>query len=250
MIRNMLIIFLAIVLVSCNGGGGTDDAGDDPQPDQVDDTMDVVEDEPVEDTAPDPAQDPQEEDPLEEPVEDVMEEEVPPPQDPITFIIRNTSEDPVYLDWGLLGNNLVAGSRTTGGVFDPVNYWTPFCMAACDDFEPGGMCCMECLPPPTVKLLPAEGEQEFTWNGESLYTTDAEYCVCTCYREAAVTHMLYKAEVCVYGAYDCFTEPCTPDDNNIIQYSIPDGEPQCYDVEFDIPFDEDEIVIEVEYIID
>ncbi|MFH1434280.1 MAG: hypothetical protein ABIJ56_01065 [Pseudomonadota bacterium] len=242
----MLFVVLALVLVSCNGdNGGTDDAADDPQPDHVDDTMDAVED-----TAPDPAQDPQEEDPVEEPAQDVVEEEGPPPQDPITFIIRNTSEDPVYLDWGLLGNNLVAGSRTTGGAFDPVKYWTPFCMAACEDHEPGGMCCMECLPPPTVKLLPADGEVEYEWDGESLYTTDADYCVCTCYRETAVTPMLYKAEVCVYASFDCFTEPCEPDADNIIQYSTPEGDPQCYDVEFDIPYAEDEVVIEVAYIVE
>ena len=185
---------------------------------------------------------------MDEPAQDVVEEEAPPPQDPITFIIRNTSEDPVYLDWGVLGNNLVAGSRTTGGAFDPVNYWTPFCMAACEDHDPGGMCCMECLPPPTVKLLPADGEVEYTWNGESLYTTDADYCVCTCYREAEVLPMRYKAEVCVYASFNCFTEPCEPGDDNIIQYSTPEGDPQCYDVEFDIPCGEDEIVIEVAYI--
>lgn len=225
----IFFLFLAAPAVAgCDGDDGTaGDADADVQPD------------PVPDPTPDPI-----EDPVEDDGRDVIEEDAPPVQTPITFIVRNTSEDTVFLNWQVFGSDLIAGDRTTGGAWEAVNYWPPYCMEACADHGPGEMCCIECLPPPSVRELGPGDEVTFEWNGQSLFETDDAYCVCTCYRPVSVVPMGYRASACVYGTFECWSDPCEPVDG-IYNGANVTGDPACYETLFDIPYAESEVVIEV-----
>jgi hypothetical protein len=198
------------------------------------------------DTAPDTPADPAEDVRLDE-AGDTVEEETPPVQGPITFIVRSVSTETVYLDWQIMGNNTVEGSRTTGAAIMPVSYWPPFCMQDCTDFGPGDNCCIECLPPPSVRVLGPGEELTFEWDGRNVYEVDDSYCVCSCYRAAEVTPMAYFAGACVYHAYNCWgTEPCEPNADGIISYANVEGDPACAETPFDIPYAGTEVVIEVQ----
>jgi hypothetical protein len=247
--RTTLSMILAFFLLGAGGvlclgacDGGTDTSGDTDTDDGVGPD---VEPDPEPDVEPDPEPDPIEDPAQDEVVEDAEEEDAAPVQDPITFIVRNTSEETVYLDWQVFGNDLISGGRTTGGAWEPIDYWPPYCMMDCEDTEPGGNCCMACLPPPAVKELGAGEELTYEWNGQHVYVIDADYCICSCYRAVAVIPMGYRAEACVYHTYDCWTEPCEPDADGVINQANVTGDPTCNETVFDIPYAETEVVIEV-----
>jgi hypothetical protein len=224
---------LAPALAGCDGDNGTQgDADADVQPD------------PVPDPAPDPTPDPIE-DPVGDDAADVVEEDAPPIQTPITFIVRNTTEETVYLDWQVFGRDLIGGGRTTGGAWADVHYWTPYCMEACADYGPGEMCCIECLPPPSVRELGPGDEISMEWDGESLFEVDDTYCVCSCHRPLAVAAMAYRAEACAYATFECWSDPCEPDDQGIYADAYVTGDPACFETQFDIPYAGSEVVIEV-----
>lgn len=232
-----------VALAACDGDtetyGDTDmddgvslDVQPDLEPDVEPDTEPDVEPDPIEDPTPDE-------------VEDVVEEDATSPQDPITFIVRNTSEETVHLNWQVFGADLISGGRTTGGAWEPIDYWPPYCTMDCEDAEPGGNCCMACLPPPAVKALEAGDELTCEWDGSNVYVLDDDYCMCPCYRAVEVVPMAYRAEACTYESYDCWTEPCEPDADGVIHQANVTGDPICRETMFDIPYADTEVVIEV-----
>jgi hypothetical protein len=225
-----LLCLFAPALAGCDGGNGTEgDADADVQPD------------PMPDPTPDPI-----EDPVEDDAADVVEEDAPPAQTPITFIVRNGSADTVYLDWQVFGRDLIAGGRTTGGAWDDVNYWSPYCMEPCADYGPGEMCCIECLPPPSVRELGPGDEVALEWDGVNLFVIDDTYCVCPCFRPVDVVPMGYRAEACVYATFECWSEPCEADDEGIYDSAYVTGDPACFETQFDIPYAGSEVVIEID----
>jgi hypothetical protein len=174
-------------------------------------------------------------------------DDAPPVQDPITFVVRNGSSETVYLDWTFGGADTVEGARTTGGAWAPVSYWPPPCMVDCADHEPGDMgCCIACVPPPSVKELPAGEELRFTWDGGNVHEEDPEHCSCTCYWVVDVVPMGYRAEACVHRSFDCWTEPCEADDEGVYHDANVEGAAECFETIFDIPYPEAEVVIDIE----
>jgi len=230
---------LLLAVTACDGSTETsDDATEETQHDPAPDPSP----DPTPDTTPDPTPD-SIEDPVPDEIDDVIEEDAPPVQDPITFIVRNTSAETIYMQ--VYGNN-IGGGRTTGGAWAPIDYWTPFCMVDCNDIEPGGDCCLDCMPPPAVKALDAGEDVTLEWDGRNVFETDPDYCsMCSCYRPVDVIPMGYRAEACVYHTFDCWAPPCEPNEDGIIDGANVTGEPSCGETIFDIPYAESEVVIEV-----
>jgi hypothetical protein len=229
--RNAMIFFsLLVLLPACDGNGKTeDDATEDARPETQPDLQPDV----IPDTQPDE-------------VEDPAVDDGPPVQGPVTFVVRNVSSTTLYLDWQVFGGDLISGGRTTGGAWAPVSYWQPYCMEACADHGPATDCCIACLPPPSVREFPAGQEVRMEWDGAGVFETDSAYCVCPCYRPAEVIPMGYRAEACVYYTYNCWAEPCTPDDAGIMDNANVTGDPGCFETTFDIPYEGTEVVIEVQ----
>ena len=206
------LVFGALLAASCGGTQISGDAADDSR----------------EDEAPDVAGD------------DL------PPAGPITFVLWNDSSDIVYLDWSFGGPNTITGERTSGGAWEELNFWTPDCMAACEDYDPGEWCCVGCMPPPRVKELhPGDGLQ-FEWDGAGVYTVDDAYCEeCSCSRSQGAGAMGYKAIACVYHDIHC-TAICNPDENGEYDLAGVSGDPSCFETLFDIPYAGDEVVVIIE----
>jgi|GEM_PF-2084976 len=180
-----------------------------------------------------------------EEVNDFQQEEIPS-QGKITFIIKNLKDKEVYINWNFNGINIVEGERTTGGAWDPINYWTPFCMMDCASSPPNGDCCIECAPPiPRVRKIDSGKEVSFEWEGKYVYKVDDTYCNCPCYRELEATAMSYRAKACVYESFSCFSDPCTANNEGVIMNAAVSGDPICGQTQFDIPYNGTEIVIEI-----
>ena len=276
---------LFLVGTACNGGSSTDEDGSDAGREDVQDTAqedtapdpveedlpmeDVTPDPEQEDAAPDPVEDPgedpipdEESDPTPDPMQDTEEDPVPDPVEdavdivdedttyvpkPITFIVRNSTGDYVYFDWTFSGQNKVTGERKPGADWADINYWRPNCMADCSFFDEGDMCCMACLPPPSVKELADGDELEFEWDGEYVYTFDDDHCGdCTCFRRTDVAAMSHRAIACAYFSFECWDEPCSPSMEGVYTSANVTGEPACPETDFDIPYAGDEVVVEIE----
>lgn len=174
-------------------------------------------------------------------------EEAPPAQGPITFIVRSVAAQDVYLDWQTMGSGTVEGGRTTGAAIMPISYWPPFCMEDCASSDPGGNCCIACMPAPSVRVLGPGEELTFEWDGRSVYEAEAGYCLCSCYRAAEVTPMAYIARACVYHSYTCWgTDPCEPNPEGVIAYANVEGDPACAETLYDIPYAATEVFIDVQ----
>ena len=241
----------------------TADVGEDNSPDSpvdtgedtgVDSPTDVAEDtgsDLVEDTGrdlpsePDTPDEPTSDTDLEV-VDDPPTDEEPVDPSPITFIIRNATAEKVYLDGYTLLTHLVDIERTSGGAWITTRLWSPFCTVACDDVTSEEMCCIACMPAPTVKVLPPGGEESVTWDGENTFVIDNDHCACGCYRPAEVPLMAYRAKGCVYHTMNCWGDVCTPDVNGMIFGAGTTGEPSCATVNFDLPYSDGTVLIEIE----
>jgi hypothetical protein len=177
---------------------------------------------------------------------DTLEDEDLPPQGPITFVIRNVTPGNWYVDWSASGYNLIDGARTTGGAWDPLSYWSPGCMMGCADSGPGTDCCVMCEPmmPAVKQLLPGE-EVRMLWDGRTIQQVDDTHCTCSCYWERPPLPMGYRAEVCAYRDFNCYTSPCVPDADGVYWDAFVSGTPACFQAIFDIPYTGTEIVIEI-----
>lgn len=178
-------------------------------------------------------------------IDDTIDEE---PVDPtaITFIVRNSTSEKVYLNGWTLLTGLVDVERTTGAAWISTRLWPPFCTLACDGITAPEMCCIACMPAPTVKVLMPGEEQTSTWDGENIFVIDNDYCECGCYRPADVPAMAYRAKGCVYDTMDCWGDVCTPDESGMIFGANTTGDPSCETVTFDVPYDRGTVLIEFE----
>ncbi len=238
-ISRTFLLMLSASLIACGGGMSTSgDSESDPAPDDRTDT--------TPDTADDPDQDPDaipDADP--EVVLDVVEDN-PVTQDPITFIIRNTSEETVYVDWVEEGRYTVRGDRTTGGAWMAHWYWHPSCMERCEDFDPGEECCVACeQAEPMVREIGGNDEIEIEWDGQHIFVRDDDHCTCDCYRTIPPPAMAYRARVCTYEDFMCTFEPCSVDEDGVHHGAEPAGDSTCFEPAFDIPYPHDEFIIEV-----
>jgi hypothetical protein len=177
---------------------------------------------------------------------DILQEEDLPPQGSITFVIRNVSSETRYLEWLSGGYGVIEGARTTGGAWDPLLYWSPFCMLGCFAVNPGDSCCIPCPAMiPAVKELNPGGEVRIPWDGQVVYQVDADYCDCSCYWERPPVPMGYRASACAYSAFDCYASPCVPDADSVYWSANVSGTAACFETIFDIPYFEDEVIIEL-----
>jgi hypothetical protein len=185
--------------------------------------------------------------------EDTQSEDAASPQGPLDFVVRNTSASAVYLDWSYSGNMVIEGARTTGGAWEPLYYLQPSScwLMTCVGVDPDSP--TACLVPPcgimfAVKELGPGEEAVVSWDGERIYIEDAEYCEHGCYWPREVDPMQYRVRVCTYDSFSCtFDPPCGPGDEGIYEVAqVDEGTEQCFEVDFSVPFDDAEIVIEVE----
>jgi hypothetical protein len=187
------------------------------------------------------------------PSDDGQSEDGPSPQGPLDFVVRNTSSSVVYLDWTYAGNMVIEGARTTGGAWEPLYYLQPSScwLVSCEGVDPESP--TACLVPPcgimfAVRELGPGQEVVVSWNGEHVYREDAEYCEHGCYWPEEVGPMQYRVTVCTYDSFTCtFDPPCGPSDDGIYEVAqVDEGTAQCFDMDFTVPCDDSEIVIEVE----
>jgi hypothetical protein len=120
-------------------------------------------------------------------------------------------------------------------------------MFDCAETGTGDECCIFCEAPlPRVREILPDGEIRVTWDGESIFEIDYDYCTCQCYWIRPPVPMAYMATVCVYTEMTCESPPCTPDEDGVYDSSFPAGDQTCFDAQFDIPYAPAEVVIEVE----
>ena len=242
-LTKIFLPILSVALFSCGGGMSTSgDSESDPSGDDRSDTAADPGADPVSDPGPDPDAIP-DADP--EVVPDIVEEN-PVTQNPITFIIRNTSEETVYVDWVEYGRYTIRGDRTTGGAWMSHWYWNPTCMEKCENFDPDEECCVACeQAEPMVRELGGNEQIERGWDGQNIFIRDDDHCTCPCYRTIPPPAMAFRARVCTYDDFTCTFEPCSVDEDGVHHGAEPTGDPSCFDPTFDIPYPHDEFVIEV-----
>ena len=81
-----------------------------------------------------------------------------------------------------------------------------------------------------------------------LHPIDETHCSeCSCYRVEDAAPGSYRAEVCVYADYFCDFDPCTgPDADGIITGASPTGTPNCYGVDFTVPYTKASLILAIE----
>lgn len=183
--------------------------------------------------------------PVDEPA-DVIDEDSFIVQDPITFVIRNISAGAVYFDFSYGEPQVINASRTAGGPWEDIGFWPPFCMADCGSVGPGEECCVMCDIMMSVKELEGGEDLRVEWDGENLYTVVDDYCTCSCYRAVGVEAMMYEVRVCVFPSFSCVWDPCEADENGVYEGAHVEGPEFCGSVNFDMPYTEAEVVIEVQ----
>jgi len=218
---------------------GAEDTTHDPVTDPMPDTSDGSD-------VPDPTPDPSDGSDVPD-IADMDAQEDVPPQDSITFIVRNVGSETRYVYWSLGEEALISGQRTTGGAWADIDYWPPGCMFDCAETGTDEECCIMCeAPPPRVREILPNGEIRVTWDGAGIFEIDNDYCTCHCYWIRPPVPMAYMATVCVYPGFSCEMSPCVPDDEGVYEMSYVSGSASCFDAQFDIPYASDEVVIEVD----
>ena len=167
-------------------------------------------------------------------------------QHPISFILTNHTDRDMYLDWSLGFNTVISGERTTGGAWAPFHYLRPDCMIGCDDVAPNSNeCCILCeAVEPRVRILRPGEDAVFVWD-LTVFTVDENYCECWCYWSEEVTPMAHQVKACVYDEYECMDQTCAADEDGIIHMAWASGDVSCAEVMFEIPYEQEVVVIEI-----
>jgi hypothetical protein len=168
-------------------------------------------------------------------------------QGPIDFVVRNLTGAPVYLDWSTMCDNCVTGGRHSDGIWEVFSWWDRYCIDTCENCERNGACMMRCSITATAREVEADGRLVFTWDGTSIVVIDTESPYSPCTRREGLRAGLHRAGVCARDGYVCVGDGCTPVEGGIIPDARPDpdGEEFCATVEFEIPYDGEEVVLEL-----
>jgi hypothetical protein len=183
------------------------------------------------------------------PLDTDTEAPIPYEQPLVTIRVTNQSGTTKYLDnWYM--DFFVEVGALEGDEWQPYLIRTPFCTANCEDVAEGDECCMDhCQGPPfTLFVLESPGSVGANWSGE-LFELNADHCSdCPCYQEVPTMTGTYRAQVCAYDKIECDD----PDDCDPPPHTGPMGGAEvvgpatCYSVEFNVPYEDDEILISID----
>jgi hypothetical protein len=161
---------------------------------------------------------------------------------PITFRVVNPGRTPRYLDWDVLRSTPPACERRVGAAWEPCSFVAPFCTEECGPpGQPAG--CRRCARPPAgVKLVPAKGSLEITWDGRLVAVEQHARCACT--RREAPAPGRYRVKVCAYPSASCAGAACPSPDpiGRLIGVTVR-GTPSCTETEVDLPTGAPEVVL-------
>jgi hypothetical protein len=87
------------------------------------------------------------------------------------------------------------------------------------------------------------GEIRFEWDGATIYVTDDEHCLCTCWRALPASPASYYAYIFWSTSVRCGEDPCEPDEDGVYHGAVGQGELSRAGTLFEMPTDLEEIFI-------
>ena len=165
-------------------------------------------------------------------------------QAPISFVVRNVSGQTLYLEWATGGDNLVMASFLDEELWEPIYFWPQYCTESCEYCSSSG-CTSRCSIQAKSRVFENGDEADRGWSGDEVLELE-QRGGSSCTVPASVKAGRYKVRACASESFTCFGgSDCTPDADGVMTNAVLAGAQRCAEAEFDVPFADAEIVLEI-----